>query len=365
MRAVRPLILSLAVLATAPAAVGQRADAPSQELERLRTEHREEQLRARRLRADAEDAAEEVARLDQDLRRLEQDDAGDTTAINAQRARLAELGEREAALLARLSGERARQGRLLSALQMMSREPPPPLLIPADRAVDTVRAAILMQAMAPGLRQRADALLEQQAEIHRIRRRAALASEALFTAESAQMDRRAQIETMRARRRELAVILRADADRADRAARALEARIEALGGTARALEAGAVRTAAAASPGGRDRLTAPLEGPPATRYSSASRGWTWRADGEAEVRAPMDAVVEHAGPLDGWGEVVILELSPGWRAVIAGLGAPAVGTGDRIADGEVLGRLPQGAEARLYFELRKDNRPVDPSRWLE
>jgi len=365
MSSLRPLLLTLAVLTAAPPAVGQRADAPAEELARLRVEHREEQLRARRLRADADDAAEEVARLDQDLRRLAQADEGDTTAINAQRARLAELGEREAALLARLSGERARQGRLLSSLQMMSREPPPPLLIPADRAVDTVRAAILMQAMAPDMRERADALLDQQAEIQRTRRRAALASEALFTAESAQMNRRAEIETLRARRSELAVILRADARRAERAAQALEARIEALGGSPAALEPGAARSATAAAPGGRDQLTAPVEGSPSARYSRASRGWTWRADGGAEVRAPMGAVVEHAGPLDGWGEVVILDLSPGWRAVIAGLGTLAVGTGDRIEDGEVLGRLPDGAEAEVYFELRRDNRPVDPSPWLE
>src|SRR5690606_22582148 len=165
MRAARPLLLMLAVLTVAPPAAGQRSDAPADELARLRTEHREERLRARHLRADAEEAAAEAARLDQDLRRMALADQGDTTAINAQRARLRALGEREAALLARLSGERARQGRLLSALQMMSRSPPPPLLIPADRAVDTVRAAILMQAMAPDLRARADALLDQQAEI--------------------------------------------------------------------------------------------------------------------------------------------------------------------------------------------------------
>lgn len=365
MRAARPLLVMLAVLMAAPPAMGQRSDAPADELARLRTEHREERLRARRLRADAEDAAAEAARLDQDLRRLGLADRGDTTVINAQRARLRELGAREEALLARLSGERARQGRLLSALQMMSREPPPPLLIPADRAVDTVRAAILMQAMAPDLRARADALLEQQAEIQSVRRRAALASEALFTAESAQMNRRAEIETLRARRRELAAILGADAERAERAARALEARIQALGGSTATLEDAADRTTTPAAPGGRDRLTAPLEGPPSARYSRASRGWTWRADGGAEVRAPMNAVVEHAGPLDGWGEVVILDLSPGWRAVIAGLGTPAAGAGDRLEEGQVLGRLPPGAEAELYFELRRDNRPVDPSPWLE
>ncbi|MFN4296506.1 MAG: murein hydrolase activator EnvC family protein [Brevundimonas sp.] len=364
MSLLRPLLVILAVLASAPPAVGQRADAPAEELARLRVEHREEALRARRLRADAEEAAEEIARLDQDLRRLEMRDAGDTVAINAQRARLAELGEREGVLVSALAGERARQGRLLSALQMMSRKPPPPLLIPADQAVDTVRAAILMQAISPELQARAQALVGRQAEVAAVRRRAALASEALFTVESEQMDRRAEMESMRRRRQDLAVILRADAQRAERAARALQARIEALGGAVAPLDSGPARTATAASPG-VGRLTAPVEGSPSSRYSRASRGWTWRADGGGEVRAPMNAVVAHAGPLDGWGEVVILDLSPGWRAVIAGLGPLQVGTGDRVANGEIIGRLPDGVDADLYFEIRRDNRPVDPSAWLE
>ncbi|MFN3815408.1 murein hydrolase activator EnvC family protein [Brevundimonas sp.] len=353
------------MLTAAPPAVGQRADAPAEELARLRSEHREEELRARRLRADAEETADEIARLDQDLRRLERQDAGDTVAINAQRARLTELGEREGVLVSALAGERARQGRLLSALQMMSRKPPPPLLIPADQAVDTVRAAILMQAMSPELQARAETLVERQAEVAAVRRRAALSSEALFTVESEQMDRRAEMESMRRRRQELGVILRADAERAERAARTLQTRIEQLGGTVAPLQPGPARTSTAASPGGRARLTAPVEGTPASRYSRGSRGWTWRADGGGDVRAPMNAVVVHAGPLDGWGEVVILDLSPGWRAILAGLGPLQVGTGDRVADGEVIGRLPEGLEAELYFEVRRDNRPVDPSAWLE
>jgi septal ring factor EnvC (AmiA/AmiB activator) len=59
---------------------------------------------------------------------------------------------------------------------------------------------------------------------------------------------------------------------------------------------------------------------------------------------------------------VILDLGPGWRAVVSGLDEAAVQTGDRVADGQVLGR--SGADGEIAFELRRDERPIDPAPWL-
>ena len=77
----------------------------------------------------------------------------------------------------------------------------------------------------------------------------------------------------------------------------------------------------------------------------------------------VEAVVDYAGPLSGWGEVVILNLGPGWRAVIAGLDSVSVEAGGRVTGGQTLGRSADDGE--VYFELRRDERPVDPSPWLE
>ena len=330
------------------------------EVQRLRAEFRDEQARARRLRAEAADAAAEIARLERELASLGADVAAGDTALAAQRARLRSLSEREAALVARLSQARGRQARLLSALQMMSRRPPPPLLVPADKAVDTVRAAILMKAMAPELQARARALADQQGEIIRVRRLAALNSEALFTAESAQGDRRARAEAMAARQTRLRAVLKAEADAAERAAAALETRLRALGSTVPTVDAEAA-TASARRPAGRDRLTPPVEGAPSVRFGGGSSGWRWRADG-LEARAPAAGRVAWAGPLEGWGQVVILDLGPGWRAVISGLEEVSVETGARVADGQTLGRSAPDGE--IGFELRRDERPVDPAPWL-
>ncbi|MGQ3374549.1 MAG: murein hydrolase activator EnvC family protein, partial [Caulobacteraceae bacterium] len=110
-----------------------------------------------------------------------------------------------------------------------------------------------------------------------------------------------------------------------------------------------------------NRLTPPVSGAPSARFGGRSSGWRWRAD-RVEAVAPAAGRVVHVGPLSGWGEVVILDLGPGWRAVVAGLDDVAVEEGARVADGQALGRSAEDGE--VYFELRREERPVDPSPWL-
>jgi septal ring factor EnvC (AmiA/AmiB activator) len=351
----------LSVLTAMPvAAAAPQAGPGSAEIARLQAEFRDERARALRLRAEAADAGAEIARVERELAALGTDVAAGDRVIAAQRARLHDLSEQEAALVARLSRARGRQARLLSALQMMSRRPPPPLLVPADKAVDTVRAAILMKAIAPELQARARPLVERQAGIVRVRRLAALGSEALFTAESAQGDRRARAEALVARQTRLRAILAAEAGTAERAARALEVRLRALGGTAPPIDADAA-SVTARRPAGRDRLTPPVDGPPSIRFGDGASGWRWRGD-DLEARAPAAGRVAWTGPLRGWGQVVILDLGPGWRAVVSGLDEVSVETGARVADGQPLGRARRDGE--IGFDLRREERPVDPAPWL-
>ena len=348
----RAAVLSILIaLSGLPAAASVQDD-----LEQLQAQYRDEQVRARRLRADARDAQTEINALDRELATLRSDQTADDMQLSAQRQRLRDLGRREAAIVAELAQARDGEGRLLSALQMMSRKPPPPLLIPADRAVDTVRAAILMRAMAPEMQRRAAAFATRQAEVVRIRRLAVLSSERLLTTESAQGDRRAEIEDLSGRRTALLAVLRADAALAERAAAALETRIRNLGG--RPATVTDAPTPSTRLPGGRARLTAPVSGTP---LAKSGQGLRWAAPAGA-VASPAAGRVDHAGPLSGWGEVVILDLGGGWRAVVAGLDTISVETGERVEDGQALGSTARGGE--VYFELRREDRAVDPAPYL-
>ena len=358
----RPLILPLlAVMALAlPVAAVAIQEPRSGEVARLQAEYRDEQVRARRLRAQATEAAAESQELERELTRLRAVLGSEDVRIVAQRERLRALQAREATLVAELSRTRVREGRLLSAFQMMSLRPPPPLLVPADRAVDTVRASILMQAISPELRAEADGIIERRQEVVRVRRLAALNSESLFSSESAQGNRRAEIESLTARKAALGTVLRAEAQEAERAARVLEDRLRTLGASVPSPDVAAPPTVARL-PAGRNRLAAPVAGTPVQRYGRGSAGWRWRAD-EQPARAPASGRILHAGPLSGWGEVVILDLGPGWRAIVSGMDTLSVQVGDTVSDGQVLGR--SGPDGELYFELRRDERPIDPGPWL-
>jgi septal ring factor EnvC (AmiA/AmiB activator) len=356
----RAATLSLALLTglvLAAPAVGRQA--PESELARIQAEYRDEAVRARRLRADADAAKDELAQLERRLAALRADEQTDDRQIEDQRARLQQLSAREAELVTNLARERGAQGRLLSALQMMSRRPPPPLLVSADKAVDTVRASILLKAMTPDLEKRAKALADRQAEIMRIRRLAVLSSERLLTTESAQGDRRAEIEGLTARKTALTAVLNAEARAAERAAGVLESRIRELGGAVPDPEP--AEAAPARLPAGRSRLSSPVQGAPSQTWGAGTSGWRWRAD-RASVVAPADAKVAYAGPLTGWGQVVILDLGPGWRAVIAGLESVEVTPDTRVTDGQAVGR--SGPDGDVYFELRREERPIDPGPWL-
>lgn len=357
------LLLSVAgglVLATAGVAYSQRAP-QSEELARLNAEYRDEQARARRLRAEAAQAAEDLVDLDAQLAALRGEEAADDLQMEAQRARLKELGEREARLLGEMSREGAAQGRLLSALQMMSRSPPPPLLVPAERARDTVRANIMIRAMTPEIQKRTRALVDRQEEINRIRRLAALSSEKLFTVESAQNQRRAEIENLTARKTALRSVLRAEAARSERASAALEARIREVGGRVPTLGE-ATNETVARNPAGRERLVRPVQAVPAQTYGRGAVGWRWHA-ANSTVAAPAPGRVLFAGEMREWGQIVILDLGPGWRAVLAGMDSVDVEPGQRVAAGQALGRT--GEDGEPYFELRRGERPIDPAPWLD
>lgn len=337
---------------------GQSATRPDPEaVAQTQAQYRDAVIRARRIETDVAALDRRIASTEASLER--QPAAGDETVV-LQRRQLDAAGRLEARALEELALAKGPLTRVLGALQTLTRHPPPPLVVPTQEAIDTVRAAVLMKALVEPLTDQVDRADRRRAAVVAERRAIALQSERLFVSESQTGDRQATLQSRLVSDRARRATLRAEAQRARREVAALESRLRAAG--AAVPDVPVSQTPALRLPNGRDTLLAPVEGPPSARFGKGSTGWQWRAPGQAVV-APLEAEVIHAGPLDGWGQVVILDAGPGWRVVLSGLAALDIASGDRVQAGQRLG--PGHDSLPVMLELRREELAVDPSPWLD
>lgn len=98
---------------------------------------------------------------------------------------------------------------------------------------------------------------------------------------------------------------------------------------------------------------------------AVSEGVTIRARPQALVVAPMGGVVKFSGPFKNYGQLIILEHRDGFVSLIAGLEKVDASVGEDLDAGEPVGKLPsassRGDDPALYYELRYEGRPVNPS----
>jgi septal ring factor EnvC (AmiA/AmiB activator) len=325
-------------------------------------------------RARAQALQQQVDTLRSQLVALGRTEASGERAVGGAKGRLAKLNLAEAQLKIRMAHNQESLTKLLGALQMFQRNPPPPLLVDPRSARDAARAAILIKAIAPELERRSHEFAAASEQLKAIRRRAAAASGSLFQAESDLADRQAKIQSLIDQKRALEVQVRSDAQVADSDVRRLAARARSLGELVTVLDAHDLhaRDLAAGLPllSTTTVFTPPVTGPIARRFGETgsdrlrAKGWTWSADPGAVVVSPAAARVDYAGPLKDWGLVLILRVGPD-HLVLAGLSRVDVDTGMSVAAGEPVGRASSGPpRPEVYLEVRHGVTPVDPARWF-
>jgi len=254
----------------------------------------------------------------------------------AQNADLQRLNVAETALSVDQGVNLHRLSRLLSVLQQLRRDPPPPLVVSPQDAKDAVRAAILVKALTPQLAARAQVYAEGATEVMRQRRLAAVQSEALFERDSRAAD-----------------ALPEPATSADLAIR----------GTVSGDDV-------ALTP--PERLVQPAAGKVVKRFGEAltgggrSNGLTLATGAGGRVVSPAAGTVQYVGPVKGWGVILILRLAGGYHLVLAGLEKTSVQVGQSVAESQPVGWTPDGRQSssELYLEVREQGSPVDPMRWL-
>jgi len=87
---------------------------------------------------------------------------------------------------------------------------------------------------------------------------------------------------------------------------------------------------------------------------------------DAAVVAPFDGQILFRGPFRSYGEILIIQHDGGYHSLLAGLARSDAAVGQWVLAGEPVGVMGQSKDGnpKLYMELRRDGRPIDPAPWL-
>lgn len=89
---------------------------------------------------------------------------------------------------------------------------------------------------------------------------------------------------------------------------------------------------------------------------------------DSEVKAVFPGRVDFSGRLKGYGELVIINHGSRYFTISAQLSKRMKEEGEKVESGETIGLVkPNGfsKKARVYFEIRKAGKSLDPLSWLE
>lgn len=135
------------------------------------------------------------------------------------------------------------------------------------------------------------------------------------------------------------------------------------------------RTAPAPAPGPAVQVKdLPLRGRAISRYGQPRADGMLRWDGMmleapagAEVRAVRGGRVAYADWLPGMGLLLVVDHGKGYMSLYGHNQDLLKSVGDTVAQGEVISRVgDSGGENRsgLYFEVRRNGKPIDPKDWV-
>jgi murein hydrolase activator len=380
--AVALLVPWAAVPAQSPPTAQERAQEEARaerELERVRSELRELALAQQQLqgqRTSASQALREVdAAVGAAVRGLRDTEAG----IATQEARLRELETEADALEARLSGQREALAALVRSAYALGRHEQLKLLLAQDRISDLARVMAYHRYVQEDRSERIRGLLDELQVLAELSVQVRERREALAASRLRQQEQLAELESQRGERAGVVAELesrhQAGAERIAALGRD-EAALGKLLEDLRDVLADVPRQLADATPlaDRRGQLPWPLDGARLVGFGGrmpdgrAAQGWLIAGTAGAEVRAISHGQVAFADWLKGYGLIVIVDHGDGWMSLYANNDALLKDAGDWVRAREPVATVgSSGAQGRpaLYFELRRESRPVDPATWLQ
>ena len=375
-------LLALVALVAAMPAVAQdssRQQAQArQQLAELRSKmealaREQAQTAARRDSANAKLARQANALADA-ARALRDADA----ALAAKQQQLDQLQQQRSELDQRLAGQRAAIADLLRATYTLGRGTDLRLLLGDQDLAQIARALAYSKYFQQDRAARVAELMGELSRLQQLEAQITAEQQALAATRAERAEKTQALAVQRAAQQKL--VAQADAKYKDEAQRlaAMKRNAQSLDQLVDKLQRAidqAAREAARESrnspaapsrAGGKADIRGNLPWPAAGSVVSYGNGVLIKAAGGSEVHAVARGRVVYAAFLRGYGLLVILNHGDGWLSMYGNNESVLHAVGDQVEAGEAIGTAtpPTGVNTGVYFELRHDNKPVDPRGWL-
>ncbi len=402
--------------AVSPDAIKQR----EQELEAARARQKSAEEAQAKLKAEITALGQDRTQLNQQLIETAANVRTVESKIDEAEARLRALNGREQQMRASLDSRRADIVEVLAALQRAGRRTPPALLVRPEDALQSLRTAMLLGAVVPELRGRAEKIAGELGELVALRKTIAIERDQLAsdrdkvrndqTRLTALVDERQRQQAAREKdldaensraialskqvgdlqgliakmEQDLQSAAKA-AEKAAEAAKQAEAKAAASANTSAKSGPGAFKdksrtTPAIAFASAKGLLPLPVNGNKIRDFggsdgvSGVQKGISLATKPGSQVTTPCDGWVVYAGPFRSYGQLLILNAGGGYHVLIAGMERISVNIGQFVLTGEPVATMGSTSQVAsilatnasqpvLYVEFRKDGTPIDPGPW--
>ena len=402
--------------AISPEAIKQR----EQELEAARARQKSAEEAQAKLKAEITSLGKDRTQLNQQLIDTAANVRTVETKIDDTEARLRSLNGREQEMRASLDSGRGDIVEVLAALQRAGRRTPPALLVRPEDALQSLRTAMLLGAVVPELRGRAEKIASELGELVALRKTIASERDQLAAdrdrVRSDQTRLTALVEERQrqqaAREKDLdaenarAIMLSKQvgdlqglitkmeqdlqsaakaAEKAAEAARQAEAKEAKLATASAKSGPGAFKdrsrtTPAIAFASAKGLLPLPVNGNKIRDFGGSDgvggvqKGISLATKPGSQVTTPCDGWVVYSGPFRSYGQLLILNAGGGYHVLIAGMERISVNIGQFVLTGEPVATMGSTSQVAsilatnasqpvLYVEFRKDGTPIDPGPW--
>ena len=397
----RPLLLACCLLVAVSVAAAQERDDAERKLKQVQTELKSVAAERRKLEGQRGEASRTLRQADEQVGGVQRTLRKTQDTLRQDNAALVELQAERARLAQDEAAKRAELARLLRAAQVAGQAAPLKALLAQDRVAEAERALAYQGYLQRGQVERLRVLSAELQRLDAVQREIAERRASLDAATQAQAAQLASLQ--RAREERARLLAGIDQQYKDRAGRE-----KALGRDAKALQGLLAQLRAAAARAARDaaRAKARTDADPARRTDAGKRrpavasapplrvgglGWPVagnllasfggrlpdgrRSDGVliaapagTAIKAVADGTVVFADWMTGYGNILIIDHGNGYMSLYAHNDGLLRDAGDRVRRGEPVARVgSSGGHGRpaLYFELRHNGQPVDPTTWLQ